>query len=546
MKLKFAVIILSFAVVLSCKTADEDEVVLKVGKYTLAESEVKAKRENTRYKSLTNQEFEDKLIEEGRIIAFTLDHRYDTISTLNTLLHYASRAYVSREDGFVWNKKVKPGLQLTEKAIRDAYDKRSQEYTFEIIRLSDKSNTEKYFKVINNFDLLRKNALSDKTAMVFTLNARFPYYPLCKYINISDTLKAGDVLKPGETEDGYIYSRVKSVKPFLQKSYEDEKPGIKNELRLGLAQKYVWDNQKQLLDKAKPAIYDRALLELVSKFDGSQKSWPGINPTLKLMEYTFSGKRVAYLVSDFKEFVDNEPVFMGSLANPLDVRKMLQSVIITQYLSAEAQQMNVEADGDYIQFRKNYQEYIFIGHFRRNYIMPKISTPSDDELEEYYRNHRDDFKAFESAKVAIYKFKDNNSAVRGQMLLSRKSMGTLGAKGNGQNENTVSLPKASLIDLKIEDLTYNPKLIVTILKLNQSQVSSPLEINGEFLVIVLVSKEGLTTLPFVYAKNDLRQIVFALKEKELSSRLQGELEDKYPTEKNTIKVYLSQLKGQGL
>lgn len=531
MKLKFAVILLSFAVVLSCKRADKDNVVLKVGKYTLAKSEVKAKRENNRYKSLTNQEFEDKLIEEGRIIAFTLDHRYDTISTLNTLLHYASRAYVSREDGFVWNKKVKPGLQLTEKAIRDAYDKRSQEYTFEIIRLSEKSNAEKYFKVINNFDLLHKNALSDKTAMVFTLNVRFPYYPLCKYINISDTLKAGDVLKPGETEDGYICSRVQSVKPFLQKSYEDEKPGIKNELRLGLAQKYVWDNQKQLLDKAKPAIHDRALLELVSKFDASQKSWPGINPTLKLMEYTFSGKRVAYLVSDFKEFVDNEPVFMGSLANPLDVRKMLQSVIITQYLSAEAQQMNVEADGDYIQFRKNYQENIFIGHFRRNYIFPKISTPSENELEDYYRNHRDDFKAFESAKIAVYKFKDNNSAVHGQMMLSRKSMG--------------NLPKASLIDLKIKDLTYDPKLIVTILKLNQSQVSSPLEVNGEFLIIVLVSKEGLTNLPFNYAKNYIRQIVSALKEKELSSRLQDELEDKYPTEKNTIKVYLSQLKGQG-
>lgn len=299
MKWKFAVIILSFTIVLSCKIADKDDVVLKVGKYTLSESEVKSKRVSNRYKSLTNEEFEDKLIEEGRIIAFTLDHRYDTISTLNTLLHYASRAYVSREDGFVWNKKVKPGLQLTERTIREAYDKRSQEYTFEIIQLSYKSNAGRYFKVINNFDLVRKNALSDKTAMVFTLSARFPFYPLCKYINILDTLKAGDVLKFGETEDGYICLRVQSVKPFLQKSYEDEKPAIKNELLLGLSQKNILDNQKQLFDKAKPAIYDRALLELVSKFDASKKSWPGINPTLKLMEYTFSGKRVAYLVSDF-------------------------------------------------------------------------------------------------------------------------------------------------------------------------------------------------------------------------------------------------------
>lgn len=139
---------------------------------------------------------------------------------------------------------------------------------------------------------------------------------------------------------------------------------------------------------------------------------------------------------------------------------MLQSVIITQYLFAEVQQMSVEADEHYIQFRKNYQENIFIGHFRRNYIFPKISTPSDNELEDYYRNHSDDFKAFESATVAVYKFKDNNSAARGQMILSRKSMATLGAIGNGHIANSRAIQAVyKLLNLK------NMGKVILILKL---------------------------------------------------------------------------------
>jgi hypothetical protein len=530
MNLKSLIIILFVSALISCKTADRKQVVLQLGRYQLTAAQLKLKIFNNQYKLLSKQAMEEKLIEEGRILAFAIEHRYDTISSLNMLLNYASRAYVSREDGFVWNKKVKPRLQLTEKDLHEAYNKRFQEYTFEIIRLSGTSAREKYHKWRNNFDLLRKNAIGDKNATVFTVKLKFPYDPLGKYVEISDSIKPGDVLQGAETETGFIYSSVKSVKPILQQTYETEKTSINKELVFALTQKYIWQNQKQLFVKTRPEYYDGAINDLVSNFDAAKKSWPGINPNLRLMEYTVSGKRLRYLAADFKEFVDNEPVFMGSLANPLDVKKMLQSIIITQYLFAEAKQMNVETDEDYVQFRKNYQENIFIEHFRRNYVFPKNLTP-DTELEDYYRKHSTDFKSFESAKVAVYKFKDNNSALRGQMMLSR---------------HLPLLSKSFFMNLKITDFTYDPKLVTAILKLNQSQISSPIAVNGEFLVLVMLAKEGLTTLPFIYAKEAVKQIVYALKEKQLNSELQKELNIRYPIEENKLAVYLPDEKDQKL
>ncbi|MBE9601643.1 hypothetical protein [Pedobacter sp. MC2016-24] len=400
MNLKTLMVMLFVSTIFSCKTGDREKVVLQLGRYKLTTAQLKVKIMSNKYKLLSNHELENKLIEEGRILAFAIEHRYDTIGKLNLLLNYASRAYVSREDGFVWNKKVKPLLQLTEKAIIDGYHKRAQVYTFEIIRLSDPSTAKKYQILKHDFDLLRKNAIVDKYATVFTMKLRYPFYPLCKYVKISDSLKAGDVVGSGETENGYIYSHVQSVKPFIQKAYQDEKADVRKELLFALTQKYILENQKQLFYKAKPMFYDRAIVALVSGFDVANKSWPSINPKLKLMEYTVSGKRLAYLASDFKEFVDNEPVFMGSLTNPSDVKKMLQSVIITQYLFALAKQLNVETDEDYLRFRKAYQENIFIEHFRRSHVFPNTVTPESkhlslqNELKEQYPIENNGLKAY--------------------------------------------------------------------------------------------------------------------------------------------------------
>ena len=122
MRIKLLIILLFAVCALACN--NDNETVLIIGKYKLTKAQLEFKRAKDRYKFLTEQALQDKLIEEGRILAFALDHRYDTLTTLKKLFEYASRSYAAQVDGFVWNKRVKSKLQLTENDLKNTYLKR--------------------------------------------------------------------------------------------------------------------------------------------------------------------------------------------------------------------------------------------------------------------------------------------------------------------------------------------------------------------------------------------------------------------------------------
>ncbi len=531
-------IILSVILLFSCNTKNIQETVLKIGQYKLTAPDLEAKRKNEKYRSLTDQDFQDKLIEEGRILAFALDRRFDTISALNKLLEYASRSYASRVDGFVWNKKEKPKLQLTEKDLRNAYVKRDRELTIEVIQAQGKNLLDKCYKSDKDFDILKKRASIAGDFKVFTMPSRFPYSPLSIYIPSVEIAKAGDVLGPVETEEGYVVARVAAIKPLRQNSYEKEKESIEKDMVSMLTRKYMWESEKQISSKANTEINDSAIRELTSKFNAIEKSWPGVNPKLTVMNYTLEGKRLSYTVSDFEEFVKNEPVFFGSLSKPEDVKKMLHYFISEKYLFAEAQKMNIQADKGYQQFRKDYQQRIFLEYYKRNYIYPKIVI-NPIELHDYYRNHNGDFRAFESATVLIYKFKDFQKAFQARMLLSRKLQGLALTEKNNVESNTLPLPNATVMELKINDPGNDPKFVEAVLALQPGQVSSPVEFNGDYLLISPSVKTGISTIPFNFIKEHIKQVLHAQKETQLYAQAAKELKVKYPEEKNTISKYLS-------
>jgi len=538
MNLKLLRTVLLIITSLGCNTNNVDDTVLQIGEYKLTTTELELKRQNERYKPLGKQALEDRLIQEGYILAFALDNKYDTITALNKLLEYASKSFAARVDGFVWNKKVKPKLQIAEEEIQNAYRKRSQEKLLDIIRFREDGDLNYVDARKKDFSLLKKKVSADHGSTAFTIPVRFPYYPLSVYLDGLDKAKVGDVFGPVATEDGYAIVRIAAIKPIKQNTYEQEKAGIKQELIFGLRQKYIWETQKKIFKAANPEMNKRAIRRLASKFNAGKKSWPGVKPDLILMNYTFKGKRMPYAVSDFREFVTNEPVFFGSLSEPADIMKMLRSFIIQQYLFAEAEQLKITTDEEFLRFRKSYQEKIFLEHYKRTYLYPKLLVQTT-ELENYYRRYSDNFKGFESATVSIYKFKDIQKAFQGRMLISRKLLSSLTPSMVSHTANTPpSLHEVPATKVKVNDLSNDPKVIETILKLHPGQISSPIQVRGEFLVIALASKKGSATLPFIYAKAEIKQLIYSQKERQLMAKLVKNLKAVYPLEKNQIKDYL--------
>ncbi len=516
-----------------------DTPVLSIGKFTLTAQDLESKKNDPGNKSLSEQALHDKLIEEGRILAFALDHRYDTIAALSKLLEYAVRSNATSERGFVWKKKVIPQLQFSEKDLADAYAKRSQQLLLEIIRIHDKKVLDRYFTSKSDFDALKKRISSDTAATVFTTPLRFPYSPLSVYVNDVDKAKPGDVLGPVMSDDGYLVARIIAIQPIRQNPYEQEKEGIKQELISTFTRKYIWESETQVHHQAKPEINEAAVREIASKYNATQKSWPGVAPTLPLMTYTLGGKRVTYCLSDFDEFVKNEPVFFGSLSNPEDVKKMFKYFITEQYVFAEGQQMNMEQDEAYQQFRKNYQQKVFVEYFKRQYVYPKVSV-APEEPETYYREHSGDFMAIESATVGVYTFNDFRSAIRKRMYIARDLQ--VASRPEVKNTSTGTSPSSGAVvtEFNLKNQEYNPRLVAVLLTLSPGQISSPMEINGKYLILSLFSKKGNAPLPFIYVKEQIQQRLIAQKGRQLTAQLTEDFKAKYPTEKDNITEYLSQ------
>lgn len=545
LRIKLLTVILFAFCEFGCNTNKDKETILVIGKYSLTKAELASKIKNDRYRSLTGQGLESKLIEEGRIVAFALDHRYDTVARLKKLFEYAARSYASQVDGFVWNKRVKPKLQLTENDIKQVYVKRSREHTVDVVLAGDKGTLGRYYRSPGDLDLIRARASSDQNVKVFSATVKFPYYPLSYYVDGLDTLKNGQIIGPVETADGYLIARVAATRAVAQRPYDEEKAGIRQGLLFGLTQKYLWETQKRIFKQADPEIYNAAVGELALRFDTRKKDWPGIMPNLLIMNYNFGGERVPYRVADLREFVTNQPVIIGSLTTPGGVKKILRSVIVERYLLADAQQMNMAADEGYRRFSKENNEKIFIEHYKRNYVYPRLSV-HPQEVEEYYRKNIGNFRTFLSASISLYKFKNIQSAFKGRIQLEKKRRGISTLAPNSNNADTVPLPNAVEMEVRTSDQNNDPKLLGAILRSAPGHVSYPIEINGDFVVVVVKDRKGSATMPYTYVKDDIQRLIYAEKEKQLTAQLAEHLKERYPVAKNELKGYLSAVKGNSL
>src|SRR5690606_29274248 len=162
--------------------------------------------------------------------------------------------------------------------------------------------------------------------------------------------------------------------------------------------------------------------------------------------------------ADFIEFASNQPVFFGLLSNPADVKKMLSSNIIDKYLYAEAEQMKMENDEEYLQFKKNYREKVFVEYYKRQHVYPKLSVGTS-EIENYYQKHHKNFIGFESALVSIYEFPDMQKAFQGRAKIATP------IKLSAQSGD-LKKAGAPLVELKMDSQASDPKIVSSALKLN--------------------------------------------------------------------------------
>jgi hypothetical protein len=528
-----------------CGKFNGDDILLNIGEYKLSVTEFENMRNGFKYKTLKSQdELEAKILSEGYINAYAIANRFDTIAALRKKLDYAVRFYASTVDGYVWNKKVKPLLDITEADIKNAYSKRTSEYEMELIRIPDGDLLNKYFpnnfqvKSTANFDAIKSKIISESNIQLLKRTQKYPFYPMGIDINRLLKAKAGDAWGPFESMDGYFVVCIKDVRKANLSSFETGQKQLKDALYRHFYNKYIWENQKDILQKTSPVMNEANIKEVISQFDIKNRKWNGTDKKKVLMEYKFQGKSHLYTIDNFLEFLNNEPIIIGSLSDVNSINKMLKNNLMDIYLYAEALKMNMLKDKEYLLFRKNREYIIFEQYFREKYIDPEISV-DEDEIKNYYLQNTDSFKGFKSAIVEIYKFTDNQTVSDGMIAIMNKHKKAPQGTSLPRLKNNIELPVAISTSIDFYSNTFSTNITNEIAHLKPGQISTPIKVGGEYWVIFVAGKSNQITLPYDVVKNKIKDLLSYIKKEQSFNRQLDIIKSKYMLKTNRIKQYLS-------
>lgn len=543
----------------------DNNILLQAGKYTFTKLDYTLLnvRTNNEY---TNPQQLDKLIDNAYILAFALDNRYDTIKILSKKLFYGMRLYSAEVNGYVWNKKVKPYLKISDEELKTAYKKRSVQYTFESIFFPDASTMEKYIKAGSNiknekdFLDLKKRLAKTKEITCSTFTSIYPFNQLSAYSEQIIKAKKGEVFQPIAASRGNYILRIVDIQNANQRTFAEEKPFIEKQLLNMLSEKYIKEREKEIVNKARPVIYDKEILYMTSRFDSKTRQWSDVNNNRVLMNYQFEGKTQFFTAGDLKEYLACIPLFIGSPSKAIDMKRLLYSFLMDIYLYDEAKKMNAETDEEFIAFKRYYQNKLFVRYCNEQYVSPKMKV-TYAEVQRYYDENKRSLNGFESATVSIYKFNDEQSAFNGYVTIKNltgkdnQNQGTPVALSNFNHPNKQNqsfagdgtqqlsnLPGiksvSSAVLINAADTTFDANLIIAINQSTVGQTLMPLKIKDEFYVAIIKNKIGIATLPFKYAKNILEKMLPQKKAMEVHDSLIKVLKAKYPLKTNNLKEYM--------
>nr|WP_319571016.1 peptidyl-prolyl cis-trans isomerase [uncultured Draconibacterium sp.] len=534
-------IILLLLVVFSCKPESE-KLVFKLGEYELCQKEFDniIKDNNEKY-HLTPQALRDKIINEGFMLANALELGYDTISIVKNKFKYSERLFASEVGGFVWNRKVKPNLKVSKAEVEAAHAQRGKNYTFEVIHFLDKKLLDKYhlaggkINSLAEFNRLKLKVNNCDEVKVNVASWRFPFYPIGPFVEGLEGCKPGDVFGPFETLMGWYVVHVSDVQAVEKQPIEKEYAIIESVLERNLKMKYIWKSQQEIFANTQPQMHDDVIEEIADKCVLEKREWPGIDNNVVLMEYWFKGEKRQYLLSDFKEYVNCQPIIYGSLKKLNDIKKMLRSYLINVYLFDVAQQLEMEKDSAYNAFKERYQRKLLLQYYQEQQL--NMVQVSELEVKNYYNSNLQQFQCNEIADVSIYRFGSMRDAYKGYDILRQKAgRDVVEADVAAELSNLLSYEKHKQIELT--DTVLNSELYKVVMGTNAGAYVRPIDIDGEPCVIFVEGKSGSAVIPYVYMQSNIKQTLLKQKREKALGVLQEKLKAKYIIEVNKLSSLL--------
>lgn len=504
MKIFFLYIIL-FLLLQGCRPNQEinSDIVLQVGEFSFSQTAYDFQIEKLKRNNRDTHQYRDQLIDEAYILAFAKQNRFDTIAELDKRLLYAMKFYISQVDGYLWNKIVKPKLELSNSMLQETYQRKTQRYQFELLRFQDTSTDIAQYEIIDKkkFDDLKKKISPNQ---FYNIMLSYPFLPYGAFTDELENAQTDDIIGPFQTDQGIYLMRVVKMLPTSLPPFPEIENTLRQELTMRMTQKYVWQNVQKIRSDTRPLYYKEAISNICRLYNEQTKHWPVATDNLLLMEYTLQKRKIQFKGKDFMEFIRYQPMFMGSLKSESDVHNMIETYLINQYLYDEVQKLSPESDPEYVLFKNWLRNQFYLKYFKEKYVGANIDI-KEPAIATYYQARKDSLKTFERADITIYKFKTLGEAMSYKQQHYDQNNGS--EKKSEPNKQHMTLHRNG-------NNMYDTCLEQNIEGLEIGAFSNPIKIDDQYCLLELKDTVGAIYIAYDQVKEKLRQELYSAKEKE--------------------------------
>ncbi len=390
----------------SCTKKESEKTVIKVGDVNIS-NKLFEKIKNRRYNAYKTKEDVAKEIENTILLGLAAkDKGYEDsikIALKNREMDILSNA--------LYDKLIIQGTKVTDKEIKDEYNKKLYKYDVSEIMTKNKSTIDSAYAELksgSDFAKVCQKYSEEQTIKrnggsigeVVAQRFRDPFQKILL------NAKIGQYTKPFEYgKRWYIIMVTNKVKNNVPK-YEEMKENLANQLlrakRYEKARTYI-----QQLEKKGHLVFNDSTLKKISGVFGTA---PGtmidtskITPDMKKLVVATSSLR-KWTVADLINLSKERGIPLR--ANPFAIKQLLQRVLLGDMLNNEAKKRGLDKTS-IVKEENEYAKYELLANELRKTFK---YTPTDKEVLSYYKTHKKDYYNKPQADVRVLVLNDENVA----------------------------------------------------------------------------------------------------------------------------------------
>ncbi len=389
------ILLFSFLTCTHQKSEDEisEEIVLKIGPVEITKYEFERnKKRSYNPKQGNYQQWLNNYIDEAYILADGYEKKYDTLSTINKTVNYATYTMISQVNGYLWEKTEQPKLNFPDSEIKKIYKKQNKVFHIEFLKFPDKKTmtgllgNDTIITTRANFTRLVNKCQPNTSVRFVTVELLYPFHELEPYKNLLFKMEQDDITKPLYTDNGIFIVHLIGTESRNPKPFKIEKDRIRMSLKLDKERQIVDHKQKEIFGKANIFINNKVegiameIIKMINKRLLYNKT-EDVNDTL--LVYTLNNQKKYLLIKDFIDYYKNNP-FMFLIEDIQSLHNILENYVIEQYLYVEAEGLDIIHEKKFLLDRKNFKNKLIVYRYNEEEFSNAVSV-SEQEMHEYYQ-----------------------------------------------------------------------------------------------------------------------------------------------------------------